>query len=113
MGAGGDDEPDAYCSSPARQPAPVPVAYLVNPKTGVVFAFTPRGLPFGATLAVPEYSRKPTFVISVARSLLAAVVGGYIDDSAFPEPDFALGREDLSQPINSGLRFPGSSQGVY
>ena len=112
MGAGGDDEPDAYCSSPARQPQ-FAVAYVVNPNTGIVHAFYPRGLPFGAALAVPEYSRKPAFVVAAARSLLAAIVGGYIDDSATPEPDFALGREDLSQPINSGLRFPGSSQGVY
>jgi hypothetical protein len=107
-GAGTDDEPSAFRSSPTSQPQ-YTVVFVVNPKTGEVEAYIPRGLNFGLRASPPNYCPKPELFVAVARRLLAFIGDHYMDDYVCVEPSWARGPVDESR--DGALRYPGSGQG--
>ena len=109
FGASSDDEPAAYTSSPARRPEHT-VILCVDPDSGEVSGFIPRGLNFGLKSAPVHYCRKPQLVVTTMRRLLACPVESYVDDFCTAEPDFARG--PASQDPRPGRTFPGSSQAM-
>lgn len=119
FGSANDDEPSAYKSSPAAQPQVTLVA-LANPWTGEVELWVPRGVNFGLKGSGTIYGRKTSFLHAMHRRFLAGIGSAYVDDSRFPEPSFAVGRQTGSRVAPDGrrveavggFRWPGSSQGA-
>jgi hypothetical protein len=109
LGGGADDEPDAYRSSPTNAPG-YTVVLLVEPDSGSIHGFVPKGHNFGLEAAIINYNSKPELLCAIARRLFAVVVEHYFDDYHTQEPRFALGREVLT--ADGAARYPGSSQGV-
>jgi|GEM_PF-5873950 len=66
IGGSCDDETAAYRATPPRTPQ-LTYALVVDPATGQLVAFQPRGLNFGLEAAVAMYSRKPKFLVAAAR----------------------------------------------
>ena len=108
LGAGTEDEPQAFRNVPCSTPQ-YTVVFVVNPQTGMVEAFIPRGHNFGLRASPPNYCPKPELMVAVARRLFAAVVDHYMDDYVCIEPSWARGQADTS--VTGALRYPGSSQG--
>jgi len=79
IGGSCDDETAAYRATPPRTPQ-LTYALVVDPATGQLVAFQPRGLNFGLEAAVAMYSRKPKFLVAAARRFLGAILDHYLDD---------------------------------
>ena len=102
-GAGTDDEPSAFRSSPTSQPQ-YTVVFVVNPETGVVEAYIPRGLNFGLRASPPNYCPKPELFVAVARRLLAFIGDHYMDDYVCVELSWVRGPVDNSH--DGALHYP-------
>ena len=112
IGGSCDDETAAYRATPPRTPQ-LTYALVVDPATGHLVAFQPRGLNFGLEAAVAMYSRKPKFLVAVARRFLAAVLDNYLDDIPGVEPVWSRGgRQSAFGPYLPGREFPSSSQAM-
>ena len=109
FGASGDDEPDAYRSSPVSDVA-YSVFFFVD-TDGVVRAGVPRGLNFGLRAAVVQYCRKPALVVAFLRRILMVPAHHYVDDFQVAEPSFCLGPE-VPGATKLHQRFPASGQGM-
>lgn len=115
MGASSDDEPDAYKSSAAAQPQ-YTVFFFINPDadptddSSSVLAAIPRGLNFGLSAAVLQYSRKPALITAFLRRFLWVPVDSYVDDYQVAEPDFSRGPE--APAAGCHLRHPLSGQAM-
>ena len=108
VGAGTDDEPQAFRNSPCSQPQ-YTVVYVVNPASAQIEAFVPRGHNFGLRASPPNYCPKPELITAVARRLFGVVCDHYMDDYVCVEPSWARGRADLAE--TGALRYPTSGQG--
>ena len=88
VGDGTEDEPQAFKDVPCSTPQ-CTVVRVVNPQTGMVEAFIPRGHNFGLPASPPNYCPKPELMVAVARRLFAVVVDHYMDDYVCTEPAWA------------------------
>jgi len=112
IGGSCDDETAAYRATPPRTPQ-LTYALVVDPATGQLVAFQPRGLNFGLEAAVAMYSRKPKFLVAAARRFLGAILDHYLDDISGVEPEWARGdRQAAFGPCLPGREFPTSSQAM-
>jgi hypothetical protein len=84
MCLGLDDMSRAYRQIPARDQEYCVVA-LWHPDVGKVLFHQVWGHPFGFTASVPNFSRLPVFLCTVARRLFASAVSSYVDDYMTPD----------------------------
>ena len=88
VGAGTEDEPQAFRNVPCSTPQ-YTVVLVVNPQTGMLEAFIPRGHNFGLRASTPNYCPKPELMVAVARRLCAVVVDHCMDGYVCTEPAWA------------------------
>ena len=72
VGAGTDGEPQAFRNPPCSQ-TQCPVLYVVNPASGPIEAFVPRGRNFGLRVSPPNHCPKPELITAVARWLFVTL----------------------------------------
>ena len=100
------DEKGAYRNCPPREVHLTPYL-LVNPATGEISVWLPRGTNFGFSSAVLNYSRKPKLMCTFLALVLAVAIDHYIDDTAAVEIEAFLPKR-VEGPI--GRQLPGSAQ---
>ena len=84
MHLGLDDMSRAYRQIPARDQEYCVIG-LWHPDLGKVLFHQVWGHPFGFTASVPNFSRLPVFLCTVARRLFACAVSSYVDDYMTPD----------------------------
>jgi hypothetical protein len=98
MCIGVDDMQHAYRQIPVADEG-YSIVGIWHPDKNRVLYHQVWGHPFGFTASVPNFSRLPVFICTVARRLFASAVCSYIDD--FLTPDLAVSNGSSQNAINT------------
>ena len=95
MCIGLDDMQHAYRQVPVKDEG-YSIVGIWHPKLNRVLYHQVWGHPFGFTASVPNFSRLPVFICTVARRLFASAVCSYIDDYLTPDLSVSNGSSQAS-----------------